>query len=101
MTRGGPDPRRGPGGPRPRASARAAPPRSASAGWLVWAVPALVALALYARTLRFAFVWDDLDLIVRNAALLDPNDPAFWRAGAALKDALCAWLDAQPWRFAH
>jgi hypothetical protein len=32
-------------------------------------VPAAIALLLYARTLGFAFVWDDLDLIVRNAAL--------------------------------
>ena len=35
----------------------------------VLVVPALVALALYARTLGFAFVWDDLDLIVRNTEL--------------------------------
>ena len=41
------------------------------------------------------------DRIIRHAALLDPEDPAFWRAGAALKDALCAWLDAQPSRLAH
>ena len=42
-------------------------------------MPALVALALYARTLRFAFVWDDLDLIVRNAALHGPD----WRTTLA------------------
>ena len=41
------------------------------------------------------------DRIIRHAALLDPSDPAFWRAGAALKDALCAWLDAQPSRLTH
>jgi hypothetical protein len=41
------------------------------------------------------------DRIVRHAALLDPDDPAFWRAGVALKDALCAWLDAQPSRATH
>jgi hypothetical protein len=35
-------------------------------------------------------------LIVRHAALLDPKDAGFWRAGAALKVALCAWLDFQP-----
>ena len=40
---------------------------------LVWMAPALAAFVLYARTLRFAFVWDDLDLIVRNAALQGPH----------------------------
>jgi tetratricopeptide (TPR) repeat protein len=39
----------------------------------VWALPALAALALYARTLGYTFVWDDLDLIVRNAALQGPT----------------------------
>ena len=34
------------------------------------------------------------DTIVRHAALLDPQDAGFWRAGVALKDAVCAWLDA-------
>jgi hypothetical protein len=34
------------------------------------------------------------DTIVRHAALLDPQDAGFWRAGVALKDAACAWLDA-------
>ena len=52
-------------------------------------------------TVAFAEKEHAWDRIVRNAGLLDPNDPAFWRAGAALKDALCAWLDAQPWRLAH
>lgn len=33
------------------------------------------------------------DAILRHAAQLDPDDAAFWRAGVALKDALCAWLD--------
>lgn len=33
------------------------------------------------------------DVILRHAARLDPDDAAFWRAGVALKDALCAWLD--------
>src|SRR5215471_10437348 len=42
---------------------------------LVWSLPALAAFVLYARTLRFAFVWDDLDLIVRNAAL---HGPQWW-----------------------
>jgi hypothetical protein len=35
-------------------------------------------------------------LIVKHAALLDPEDAGFWRAGVALKGALCAWLDFQP-----
>jgi len=35
-------------------------------------------------------------LIVKHAALLDPEDAGFWRAGVALKDALCIWLDFQP-----
>jgi len=36
-----------------------------------WAllIPACAALLLYARTIGFAFVWDDLDLVVRNTAL--------------------------------
>ena len=39
----------------------------------VWVLPALAAIALYARTLGFAFVWDDLDLIVRHTALQGPG----------------------------
>ena len=35
-------------------------------------------------------------LLVQHAALLDPADAGFWRAGAALKLALCAWLDFRP-----
>jgi hypothetical protein len=35
-------------------------------------------------------------LLVKHAALLDPEDAGFWRAGVALKDALCTWLDFQP-----
>ncbi|HEX5863252.1 MAG TPA: hypothetical protein VF014_03145 [Casimicrobiaceae bacterium] len=35
-------------------------------------------------------------LLVKHAALLDPEDAGFWRAGAALKLALCAWLDFRP-----
>ena len=35
-------------------------------------------------------------LIVKHAALLDPEDAGFWRAGVALKVALCAWLEFQP-----
>src|SRR5262245_34336778 len=36
---------------------------------LLLVLPALAALLLYARTVGFAFVWDDLDLVVRNTAL--------------------------------
>jgi hypothetical protein len=35
-------------------------------------------------------------LLIKHAALLDPQDAGFWRAGVALKVALCAWLDFQP-----
>lgn len=35
-------------------------------------------------------------LIVKHAALLDPEDAGFWRAGVALKVALCAWHDFNP-----
>ena len=35
-------------------------------------------------------------LIVRHAALLNPRETGFERAGVALKCALCAWLDSQP-----
>ncbi len=41
------------------------------------------------------------DTIVRHAARLDPQDAGFWRAGVALKDAVCAWLDAYPASTAH
>ena len=34
-------------------------------------------------------------LIVRHAALLNPLDAGFERAGVALKCALCDWLDSQ------
>lgn len=56
---------------RPPASRRRATPFPA----VDWAAPlaaVVVALALYARTLGFAFVWDDLDLIVRHAELQGP-----------------------------
>ncbi len=48
-------------------------------------LPALAVLLLYARTLGFAFVWDDLDLIVRNAALQGGDWPHlltqdFWQS---------------------
>jgi hypothetical protein len=33
------------------------------------------------------------DRIIHHAARLDPRDAAFARAGVALKEALCAWLD--------
>jgi hypothetical protein len=34
--------------------------------------------------------------VVRHAALLDPREEGFERAGIALKQALCAWLCCQP-----
>jgi tetratricopeptide (TPR) repeat protein len=36
---------------------------------LALVVPALAVLLLYARSIGFMFVWDDLDLVVRNTAL--------------------------------
>ena len=36
------------------------------------------------------------DTILRHATLLDQHEPGFWRAGVALKCALCAWLDFRP-----
>jgi len=41
------------------------------------------------------------DRIVRHATMLDPHAAGFERAGVALKEALCLWLDvrsAQPHR---
>jgi hypothetical protein len=35
-------------------------------------------------------------LIVSHAAMLDPRDTGFERAGVALKEALCAWLSCHP-----
>jgi hypothetical protein len=35
-------------------------------------------------------------LIVKHAALLDPEDAGFWRAGVALKVALCVWHEFNP-----
>jgi tetratricopeptide (TPR) repeat protein len=59
--------------PRPAAGRRRADSSARGAPAWAWAVPALAALVLYARALRFAFVWDDWDLIVRNAALQGPE----------------------------
>lgn len=36
------------------------------------------------------------DVIVRQAAMLDPRETGFERAGVALKEALCLWLDVRP-----
>jgi hypothetical protein len=36
------------------------------------------------------------DAIVRHAAMLDPRETGFERAGVALKEALCLWLDVRP-----
>ncbi|MCC6650541.1 MAG: hypothetical protein IT348_05270, partial [Candidatus Eisenbacteria bacterium] len=43
------------------------------AGRLLALVPALLVLAVYAPALRYAFVWDDLRLIVHNAMLRSPG----------------------------
>ncbi|MCE9626926.1 MAG: tetratricopeptide repeat protein [Candidatus Eisenbacteria bacterium] len=50
-----------------------------------WLTPGLAAVLLYAITAGFAFVWDDLDLIVRNTALHGPGWTAllmqdFWQS---------------------
>jgi hypothetical protein len=46
--------------------------------------------------INFATKKHAYDTILRHAAMLDPNDAGFWRAGVALKNALCAWLDFRP-----
>jgi len=60
------------GGPGANMAAKMGPVRARAPAWM-WALPALAAIALYARTLGFAFVWDDLDLIVRHTALQGPG----------------------------
>lgn len=35
-------------------------------------------------------------VIVKHAAMLDPQDRGYEGAGIALKLALCTWLDSQP-----
>jgi hypothetical protein len=35
------------------------------------------------------------DAIVRHATMLDAHEVGFERAGVALKEALCLWLDAR------
>lgn len=45
-----------------------------------------------------ARAWDE---IVRHASLLDPHEPGFARAGMALKEALCRWLDVRTARARH
>jgi tetratricopeptide (TPR) repeat protein len=81
----------------------------------VWLLPVMAALTIYARTLGFTFVWDDLDLIVRNAGLHGSDwagllTQDFWRSmgGATgmwrplvtlsyrLDGVLSGW---QPWLF--
>jgi len=52
-------------GPAAKQDARSRAPQAV----LAWVVPALAALLLYAKTIGFTFVWDDLDLVVRNTAL--------------------------------
>ena len=83
--------------------------------WVTWLVPAAAALLLYARTLGYAFVWDDMDLVVRNAALQGADwarllAQDFWRSTGGgtgmwrpwvtlsyrIDGALSGW---QPWSF--
>ena len=84
-------------------------------GAWAWLLPALAAIALYARTLGAAFVWDDWDLIARNAALQGPDwaraltqdfwqptggGTGMWRPLVTLSyriDGL--WTGWQPWGF--
>ncbi len=56
-------------GPAVKRDAPTRAPRSV----LALLLPALAALLLYASTAGFAFVWDDLDLVVRNTALHQPG----------------------------
>ena len=112
-------------GKRPPAGRRRAssfPARAATASALAgrasvatWAIPALAALVLYARSVSFAFVWDDLDLVVRNATLQGPGwlsllakdfwqstggGTGMWRPWVTLSyrvdGVLSGW---QPWNF--
>ena len=78
-------------------------------------LPALAVFALYLRTLGHAFVWDDLDLIVRNAALRGPDwsrlllqdywqptggGTGMWRPLVTLSFRLDGlWTGWQPWGF--
>jgi hypothetical protein len=52
-------------------------------------------------SVEFAVKQRAWDTIVRHATLLDPQDAGFWRAGVALKDAVCAWLEANLPAAAH
>lgn len=61
--------RRKSGGAAPRVSGAAPAILGVPARRLALLVPALVALWLYVPTREFGFVWDDVDLIVGNAAL--------------------------------
>lgn len=87
------------------------------AGRLLALVPALLVLAVYAPALRYAFVWDDLRLIVHNAMLRSPgglwwalrsdfwltvgeNASGFWRPLITLSYAVDGRLfDWKPWGF--
>lgn len=35
-------------------------------------------------------------VIVKHATMLNPRDAGYERAGMALKEALCSWLESQP-----
>lgn len=56
---------------RPPASRRRALPFPA-ADWAAPLAAAVVAVVMYGRSIGFAFIWDDLDLIVRHADLQGP-----------------------------
>lgn len=78
-------------------------------------LPALAVLVLYARTLAHAFVWDDLDLIVRHRALHGADwwrllGQDFWQStggGTGMWRPLVtlsyrvdgSWTGWQPWGF--
>ncbi len=78
-------------------------------------MPAAVALLLYARTLGYAFVWDDMDLVVRNSALHGADwarllGADFWQATGGGTGMWRPWVTLsyrvdgvlsgwQPWNF--
>lgn len=69
---------------RANSSSAARTPLVPPALW-AWVTPGLAAALLYAVTAGFTFVWDDLDLIVRNTALHGPGWTAlltqdFWQS---------------------
>ncbi len=87
------------------------------AEWWIALVPALLVLVAYAPALRYAFLWDDQQLIVQNALLrstegvlhalrsdfwltVGENSSGFWRPIITLSYAVDGRLfDWQPWGF--